>query len=35
MKGYFTFEGYYGKVDGKYMLFATESDYYDYLEELE
>ena len=27
MKGYFTAEGYYGLIDGKYVLFASESDY--------
>lgn len=30
MKGYFTAEGYMGYVDGKYMLFADESDYKEY-----
>ncbi len=27
MKGYYTSYGYMGYVDGKYRLFATESDY--------
>lgn len=31
MKGYNTPEGYMGLVDGRYMLFASESDYYDYI----
>ena len=31
MSGYVTYAGYMGKVGGKYMLFATEADYEDYL----
>lgn len=31
MKGYFTNTGYMGFVDGRYMLFASESDYRDYI----
>jgi hypothetical protein len=31
MKGYFTASGYYGLIDGRYVLFASESDYNDYL----
>lgn len=31
-KGYPTQTGYMGYVDGHYMLFATESEYYDYLQ---
>lgn len=31
MCGYYTHGGYYGLVSGKYMLFASESDYYDYM----
>ena len=31
MKGYATQTGYMGYVEGKYMLFASESDYYDYI----
>ena len=27
MRGYFTASGYYGLVDGRYLLFASESDY--------
>lgn len=27
MKGYYTPNGYMGLINGKYMLFATESDY--------
>lgn len=30
MKGYSTQSGYMGFVDGKYMLFATETDYKEY-----
>ena len=33
MKGYFTENGYMGLVAGEFMLFATESDYYEYVEE--
>ena len=33
MKGYYTQQGYYGLVDGAYVLFSDESDYYDYMEE--
>ena len=29
MRGYFTASGYYGLVDGKYVLFASESEYFD------
>lgn len=29
MRGYFTANGFYGLVDGKYRLFASESDYYE------
>ena len=31
MRGYFTGSGYYGLVDGRYMLFAGEAEYYEYL----
>ena len=27
MRGFFTASGFYGLVDGRYMLFASESDY--------
>ena len=33
MKGYFTAQGYYGNVDGQYVLFASESEYYEAMEE--
>lgn len=33
MKGYVTSFGYMGLVDGQWMLFATESDYIEYLTE--
>lgn len=33
MKGYFVTEGYMGLVDGKYLLFADETDYKEYMEE--
>ena len=31
MKGYVTATGYMGFVEGRYLLFADESDYRDYL----
>lgn len=31
MKGYCTAYGYMGYVNGKYQLFATESEYIDYI----
>ena len=33
MRGYFTGAGFYGLVDGKYILFSSESEYYEYMEE--
>ena len=33
MKGYTTSAGYMGYVDGEYILFASESDYYEFLED--
>ena len=33
MKGYFVNDGYMGMVGGRYMLFASEEDYREYLEE--
>lgn len=33
MDGYFTSYGYMGRVGSSWMLFATESEYYDYLKE--
>ena len=33
MKGYFTDSGYMGYVDGAYMLFASEDDYYLFIED--
>ena len=35
MRGYFTAGGYYGLIDGEYRLFASESDYYEAVEEEE
>lgn len=32
MKGYLVNNGYMGLVAGKYMLFASEEDYADYME---
>ena len=32
MKGYFVNNGYMGLVEGRYMLFASETDYVDYVE---
>ena len=31
MRGYYTAQGYYGKVGTKYILFASESDYYEFV----
>lgn len=31
MKEYLVSDGYMGYVDGKYMLFASESDYREYI----
>lgn len=31
MKGYVVSNGYMGFVDGRYMLFACEEDYIDYI----
>lgn len=32
-KGYIVSNGYMGYVDGKYMLFASETDYIEYIEQ--
>lgn len=32
MKGYYTGSGYYGYVDGRYVLFCSEGDYYESME---
>lgn len=32
MKGYVVYNGYMGLVEGIYMLFASEEDYLEYLE---
>lgn len=32
-KGYVTPFGYRGLVEGRYLLFATEEEYYEYLKE--
>ncbi len=31
MKGFNTSDGYMGFVEGRYILFASEADYYDYM----
>ena len=31
MRGYYTRSGYRGLVSGRYILFASESDYYEYM----
>ena len=31
MKGFNVGDGYMGFVDGKYILFASENDYYEYM----
>ena len=33
MKGYYTANGYFGLVDGSYILFSDESDYYDFMDQ--
>ena len=33
MKGYYVACGYMGYVDGKYMLFASETEYIEYFKE--
>ena len=33
MKGYVVSDGYMGYVNGKYMVFADEEDYRDYIED--
>lgn len=33
MKGFFVTEGYMGFVNGGYILFASERDYMEYMEE--
>ena len=33
MRGYYTSNGYYGLLNGKYSLFASESDYYESVQE--
>ncbi len=33
MKGYYVADGYMGFVGGHYMLFASEAEYYDYVED--
>lgn len=35
MRGYYTSGGYYGRVNGRYILFASESDYFDFMTEAE
>lgn len=32
MKGFHTDNGFMGYVNGEYVLFASESDYYDYMD---
>lgn len=33
MKGYHTEKGFMGYVEGGYILFASEADYYEFLED--
>ncbi len=35
MRGYYVGAGYYGLVNGRYILFASESDYYESMQEEE
>jgi hypothetical protein len=32
MKGYFTAQGYYGLVNGQYILFSCDLDYFEWME---
>ncbi len=32
MKGYFTNSGYYGLVGDRYILFASEQDYFEFMD---
>ena len=34
MKGYLVYGGYMGFVEGEYILFASEGEYEEYLEEI-
>lgn len=34
MKGYTTSSGYMGYVNGRYMLFASEEEYIEYMDEM-
>ena len=33
MRGYFTATGFYGLVEGKYILFSSETEYYEFMED--
>ena len=33
MKGYYSVSGFYGLVNGRYVLFSSENDYYEAMEE--
>jgi hypothetical protein len=35
MRGYFSAGGFFGLVDGRYVLFASESDYYEAMSDAE
>ena len=35
MKGYDTSNGYMGYVEGKYILFASEQEYFEFMEDQE
>ena len=35
MKGYYSTSGFFGLIDGVYVLFASESDYYDAISDTE
>ena len=35
MRGYFTAAGFYGMVGKTYVLFASEAEYYEFMEEEE
>ena len=33
MKGYYSVSGFYGLMNGRYVLFSSENDYYEAMEE--
>ena len=35
MRGYFTNNGFYGLIQGRYVLFSSESDYYETVQQMQ